>query len=88
MLFIPTGSIDLSQIDIHRVVYLLDEFSALFGDYKFAGTYGAHPDPRQEAFFFGLVKEGLEEGVFTEAQLRDEIAQGHLRTDAMALIGL
>ena len=30
---------------------------ALFGDYKFAGTYGAHPDPAQEAFFFGLVKE-------------------------------
>lgn len=59
---------------------------ALFGDYKFAGTYAAHPDPRQEAFFFGLVKEGLEDGAFTEAQLRDEMALGHLRPDAMELV--
>jgi hypothetical protein len=60
---------------------------ALFGDYKFAGTYDAHPDPRQEAFFFGMVREGLEEGEFTESQLRDEIAQGHLRPDALQLVG-
>lgn len=60
---------------------------ALFGDYKFAGTYAAHPDPRQEAFFFGLVREGLRDGEFTEAQLKNEIAQGHLREDALALVG-
>jgi len=60
---------------------------ALFGDYKFAGTYIAHPDPRQEAFFFGLVREAMEDGAFTEALLKDEIAQGHLRADALELIG-
>jgi hypothetical protein len=60
---------------------------ALFGDYKFAGTYAAHPDPQQEAFFFGLVRDGLADGAFTEDQLRDEIAQGHLRADALELIG-
>ena len=60
---------------------------ALFGDYKFAGTYAAHPDPSQEAFFFGLVREGLEDGEFTEDLLRDEIAQGHLRSDALTLVG-
>ncbi len=60
---------------------------ALFGDYKFAGTYAAHPDPRQEAFFFGLVRDGLKDGAFTEDQLRDEIALGHLRADALELIG-
>jgi hypothetical protein len=60
---------------------------ALFGDYKFAGTYAAHPDPQQEAFFFGLVRDGLADGAFTENQLRDEIAQGHLRADALELIG-
>lgn len=60
---------------------------ALFGDYKFAGTYATHPDPRQQAFFFGMVREGLEDGEFTEAQLKDEIAQGHLRTDALELVG-
>jgi len=60
---------------------------ALFGDYKFAGTYDPHPDPRQEAFFFGLVREALEDGEITEALLKDEINQGHLRTDALELVG-
>jgi len=59
---------------------------ALFGDYRFAGTYGAHPDPNQERFFFNLVKEALEDGAITEDMLRDEIDQGHLRTDAFQLV--
>ena len=59
---------------------------ALFGDYKFAGTYDPHPDPKQETFFFNLVREALEDGEISEAQLQDEIAQGHLREDAMRLI--
>ena len=59
---------------------------ALFGEYKFAGTYDAHPDPAQEKFFFGLVKGCLEEGSITEAQLHDEIAQGHIREDAFELV--
>lgn len=60
---------------------------ALFGDYKFAGTYDAHPDPNQETFFFNLVREALEDGELTESLLRDEMAQGHLRPDALQLIG-
>ncbi|MFN2329446.1 MAG: hypothetical protein ABR612_11040, partial [Chromatocurvus sp.] len=60
---------------------------ALFGDYKFAGAYAAHPDPAQEAFFFGLVRECLEHGVITESQLQDEIRQGHVREDALELVG-
>ncbi|TCO76266.1 hypothetical protein EV688_105229 [Chromatocurvus halotolerans] len=60
---------------------------ALFGDYKFAGTYAAHPDPAQEAFFFGLVRECIEKGVISEGQLRDEIRQGHVRGDALELVG-
>jgi hypothetical protein len=59
---------------------------ALFGDYKFAGTYAAHPDPQQEKFFFGLVHGAVEDGAITESQLRDEIAQGHLRPDALQLV--
>jgi len=59
---------------------------ALFGDYRFAGSYTAHPDPGQEAFFFGLVKECLDRGVVTESRLRDEIDRGHLRPDAFELI--
>lgn len=60
---------------------------ALFGDYRFAGTYAAHPDPAQEAFFFGLVRECIDQGVISEAQLRDEIRQGHVREDALELAG-
>ncbi len=60
---------------------------ALFGDYKFAGTYATHPDPKQEAFFFGLVRDALRDGIVTESLLQDEIAQGHLRKDALELIG-
>jgi hypothetical protein len=59
---------------------------ALFGDYRFAGTYGAHPAPAQEKFFFGLVKSALEDGAISEELLQAEMAQGHLRTDAMALV--
>lgn len=58
---------------------------ALFGDYKFAGSYAPHPDPAQENFFFSLVKECLEEKVLTEAELEEEIRQGHLRADALEL---
>jgi hypothetical protein len=59
---------------------------ALFGDYKFAGTYDAHPDPNQEKFFFGLVKDALADGAITEEQLREEMDQGHLRSDALQLV--
>ena len=59
---------------------------ALFGDYKFAGTYDRHPDPNQEKFFFGLVRDAMADGVITEEQLRDEMAQGHLRQDALELV--
>ena len=59
---------------------------ALFGDYAFTGTYKPHPDPRQEQFFFGLVRECLDKGVITEAQLREEMAKNHLRHDALELV--
>jgi hypothetical protein len=60
---------------------------ALFGDYRFAGSYARHPDPGQEAFFFSLVRECLETGEISEAQLREEMARGHLRRDALELVG-
>jgi hypothetical protein len=50
------------------------------------GRYRPHPDPRQEQFFFGLLRECVEQGVVTEAFLRDEIRRGHLRSDALDLL--
>ena len=35
----------------------------------------------------GLVRDALADGAITESMLRDEISQGHLRTDAFELVG-
>jgi hypothetical protein len=58
----------------------------LFGDYALAGSYRRHPDPVQERYFFGLLKECLENGTVTEAMLREEMAQNHVRKDALEVL--
>jgi hypothetical protein len=50
------------------------------------GKYKPHPDPRQEAFFFGLVKECLANGMLTEVQVRKEMAANHVRHDALEVV--
>lgn len=57
----------------------------LFGEYGLLGHYRAHPDPRQEQFFFGLLRECLEQGVITQSQVEDEMRQNHVRHDALEL---
>ena len=59
---------------------------ALFGDYGFTGKYKKNPDPNQERFFFGLVRECLDKGVFGEELLREEMARNNLRHDALELV--
>jgi hypothetical protein len=59
---------------------------ALFGDYRFAGHYKKHPDPRQEQFFFGLLKECLDKGIVNEEKLRAEMRSNHIRHDALDVI--
>jgi hypothetical protein len=59
---------------------------ALFGDYGFAGSYKRHPDPSQERFFFGLLRECLDKGVVSEELLREEMAHNHLRQDALEVL--
>lgn len=58
----------------------------LFGEYAFLGNYRQHPDINQERFFFGLLKECLAEGKITEEQLRQEMAQNHVRHDALEVL--
>ena len=53
---------------------------------KLWGKYKTHPDPRQEAFFFALVKEALANGMLTETQLEKEMAENHVRHDALDVI--
>ncbi len=58
----------------------------LFGDYGHAGRYRRHPDPHQERFFFGLLRECLESGAIEEDFLREEMRRDHLRHDALDVI--
>jgi hypothetical protein len=50
------------------------------------GAYVSHPDPRQEQFFFALVRECLDNGTITTAMVEEHMAKNHVRADAMALI--
>jgi hypothetical protein len=45
-----------------------------------------HPDPLIEQFFLTLARESLEKGVIGEAEVRAEIAHGHLRADLFEAI--
>jgi hypothetical protein len=58
----------------------------LFGEYAFLGNYKAHPDPNQERFFFGLLKECLDTGVISEEMLRQEMSKNHVRHDALEVV--
>ena len=58
----------------------------LFGEYAFLGNYKQHPDQNQEDFFFGLLKECLENGDITEDFLRNEMALNHVRHDAFEIL--
>jgi hypothetical protein len=48
--------------------------------------YLPHPDPRQESFFFDLLKECLEQGVVSEAILHQSIAAHDVRPDALDVL--
>ncbi|WP_458096256.1 hypothetical protein [Roseomonas sp. WA12] len=48
--------------------------------------YRPHPDPRQEALFFGLLAECLDEGSVTRAEVEEGIRERHVRADSLALV--
>jgi hypothetical protein len=58
----------------------------VFGDYAFLGHYVPHPDPNQERFFFGLLRECVDKGIVTEDMLRQEMKENHVRHDAFAVL--
>ncbi len=58
----------------------------LFGDYGLLGHYAAHPDKKQESFFFGLLRECVDQGVVSEDLLREEMRRNHIRHDAIELM--
>ena len=82
--------VDFSPVDKIKYFppygWLMRARRALFGDYGLMGHYRRHPDPNQERLFFDLLRECLEQGLVTEASLREEMARNHLRHDALELI--
>ncbi|NND68769.1 MAG: hypothetical protein HKN19_14365 [Halioglobus sp.] len=58
----------------------------VFGEYGLLGRYREHPDTNQEAFFFGLLKECLENGHVSEDLVREEISKNHVRHDAFEVL--
>jgi hypothetical protein len=58
----------------------------IFGHYAFMGRYLPHPDPKQERFFFGLLRECLAQGIVTEDMVREEMRQNHVRHDALDVL--
>lgn len=53
---------------------------------KHDAVYQPHPDPQQENLFFTLLRECIEAGAISEAQLRSEIAQRHVRPDVLEVL--
>lgn len=60
----------------------------LFGDHALLGRYVRHPDPKQEAMFFNLLRECLKTGQVSEEFIRSEIEKSHLRNDAFEYLDM
>jgi hypothetical protein len=68
------------------VAWLMRKRREWFGDHAFLGRYLRHPDPAQERFFFGLLRECLDRGVVSEELLRREMQRNHVRHDALEVL--
>lgn len=69
-----------------RAGSLLRRLGGVVGGRPRHGYYQPHPDPKQEAFFFGLLGEALAAGAVSPELVRQEIANGNVRADALALV--
>ena len=58
----------------------------LVGPGRLIARYFRHPDPKQERFFFGLLRECVDRGVVSQELLRQEISRDHVRPDALDIL--
>jgi hypothetical protein len=71
-----------------RALPLVDRLRrAIFGEYAFLGTYERHPDPAQEQFFFGLLRECIEQGIVSDELVKAAIRDNQVRPDILEVIG-
>jgi hypothetical protein len=83
---LPVDFVPSERSYIPGVALLKRARRRLFGEYAMLGSYKAHPDTKQEAFFFGLLRECLEQGIVSEELLKDEMRKNHVRHDAFEVI--
>ncbi len=48
--------------------------------------YISHPDPNQESFFFGLLRECVDKGLISREMLENEMRSNHVRHDALEVL--
>jgi len=68
------------------VGWVMRRVQGMFENNKLPLRYKRHPDPQQESFFFGLLRECLDAGIVSEAMLQAEMSQNHVRHDALELL--
>jgi len=51
----------------------------------FAPNYRRHPDPNQEAYFYGLLAEAMDCGAIGREEVEREMSLGHVRPDSLNL---
>lgn len=84
---LPVDFVPADKLRKYPPLWKLNRLRAkVFGEYGLLGTYQPHPDTRQESFFFSLLKECLEKGVISEATVKEEMANNHVRHDALELV--
>jgi hypothetical protein len=54
----------------------------ILGDHALLGHYRQHPDLNQEGYFFGLLRECVDEGLVTPEFIAEQIERKHVRSDA------
>ena len=68
------------------VGWVMRRVQGLFENNKLPLRYKRHPDRNQERFFFGLLRECLDEGIVSEAMLKAEMERDHVRHDAFEML--
>jgi hypothetical protein len=68
------------------VAWLMRARRRMFGEYALLGHYKVHPDRNQENFFFGLLKECVNQGIISEDFIREQMRLTHVRHDAFEVL--
>ncbi len=83
---LPVDFVPAERSIIPGLAFLKRARRRLFGEYALLGHYKRHPDSAQERYFFGLLRECLEQGLVDEALIREQMARNHVRHDALELV--